>query len=115
MRWTSLTAVRRVRSCSSGSADALEAGLFPAALCAQTAAWKKAPMLGTNHAKSIFTPRQQTVIDLLRAGNPNKIIAYKLEMRVSTAKVHIRNLMKLLKARNRTEVAYLADAFQGAE
>ena len=35
----------------------------------------------------------------------NKIIAYELKLRESTVKVHIRNIMKKLKATNRTEVA----------
>ena len=37
----------------------------------------------------------------------NKLIAYELNMCESTVKVHIRNIMKKLKATNRTQVAYL--------
>jgi DNA-binding NarL/FixJ family response regulator len=48
-----------------------------------------------------------------RKGKANKIIAYELNLRESTVKVHIRNIMKKLKATNRTEVAYkLNDLFQ---
>ena len=36
------------------------------------------------------------------------IIAYELNMCESTVKVHVRNIMKKLNAKNRTEVAYLA-------
>jgi DNA-binding NarL/FixJ family response regulator len=61
-------------------------------------------------ASSIFTQRQLAVIEALRKGKANKIIAYELTMRESTVKVHVRNIMKKLKARNRTEVAYLASA-----
>ncbi|NOU06992.1 MAG: response regulator transcription factor [Hyphomicrobiaceae bacterium] len=61
-------------------------------------------------ASSIFTQRQLAVIEALRKGKANKIIAYELSMRESTVKVHVRNIMKKLKARNRTEVAYLASA-----
>ena len=57
----------------------------------------------------IFTPRQTAVIEALRKGKANKIIAYELNMRESTVKVHVRNIMKKLKARNRTEVAYIAN------
>jgi DNA-binding NarL/FixJ family response regulator len=56
----------------------------------------------------LFTTRQAAVIEALRRGKPNKIIAYELKMRESTVKVHVRNIMKKLKATNRTQVAYLA-------
>jgi len=57
----------------------------------------------------IFTARQAAVVDALRKGMANKVIAYELNMQESTVKVHVRNIMKKLKARNRTEVAYLAN------
>jgi DNA-binding NarL/FixJ family response regulator len=55
---------------------------------------------------SIFTPRQLAVIEAVRRGKANKIIAYELNMRESTVKVHVRNIMKRLNCRNRTEVAF---------
>lgn len=54
-----------------------------------------------------FTARQYAVLKALRQGKANKIIAYELNMKESTVKVHVRNIMRKLKARNRTEVAYL--------
>lgn len=54
----------------------------------------------------LFTPREQDVIDALTQGKPNKIIAYELSLRESTVKVHVRNIMQKLKARNRTEVIF---------
>ena len=57
-----------------------------------------------------FTARQAAVVEALRKGKANKIIAYELQMRESTVKVHVRNIMKKLKAKNRTEVAYLANS-----
>lgn len=54
----------------------------------------------------MFTERQAAVVEALRRGKANKIIAYELKLRESTVKVHIRNIMKKLKATNRTEVAY---------
>lgn len=59
-------------------------------------------------SNGLFTTRQAAVIDALRRGKPNKIIAYELKMRESTVKVHVRNIMKKLHATNRTQVAYLA-------
>jgi DNA-binding NarL/FixJ family response regulator len=55
-----------------------------------------------------FTPRQREVLQLLRQGKSNKIIAYELKMQESTVKVHVRHIMKKLKAINRTHVAFLA-------
>ncbi|MER8752191.1 response regulator transcription factor [Mesorhizobium sp. M1050] len=54
----------------------------------------------------MFTLRQTEVAQALRRGKANKIIAHELNLCESTVKVHIRNIMKKLKATNRTEVAY---------
>lgn len=55
--------------------------------------------------KIAFTTRQNAVLDALCRGKTNKLIAYELNMAESTVKVHVRNIMKKLQARNRTEVA----------
>jgi DNA-binding NarL/FixJ family response regulator len=57
----------------------------------------------------LLTARQAAVVEALRRGKANKIIAYELNMSESTVKVHIRNIMKKLKARNRTEVAFMTN------
>jgi DNA-binding NarL/FixJ family response regulator len=54
-----------------------------------------------------FTARQAEVVTAVCLGKPNKIIAYELNMRESTVKVHVRNIMKRLNATNRTQVAYI--------
>lgn len=54
-----------------------------------------------------LTTRQANVVAALRQGKSNKIIAYELNLCESTVKVHIRNVMKKLGARNRTEIAFL--------
>jgi DNA-binding NarL/FixJ family response regulator len=64
---------------------------------------------------NLFTARQAAVVDALRRGKANKIIAYELKMRESTVKVHVRNIMKKLRATNRTEVAYLANRLLNGE
>lgn len=61
---------------------------------------------------SMFTARQAAVVEALRQGKANKTIAYELQLQESTVKVHIRNIMKKLKARNRTEVAYMVTRIQ---
>lgn len=56
-----------------------------------------------------FTDRQREVILRLRQGESNKVIAYNLGMGECTVKVHVRNIMKKIRARNRTEIAYLTN------
>jgi DNA-binding NarL/FixJ family response regulator len=59
--------------------------------------------------KVLFTARQLAVLVALRRGKANKQIAYELNMREGTVKVHVRHIMKKLRARNRTEVAVIAN------
>jgi DNA-binding NarL/FixJ family response regulator len=54
-----------------------------------------------------FTAREMEVLGLLRQGKPNKLIAYSLGISESTVKVHMRNIMRKLKATNRTQIAFL--------
>ena len=63
----------------------------------------------------LFSPRQVSVARALRKGTPNKVIAYELNMCESTVKVHVRNIMKKLRATNRTQVAYLTNQYFSAE
>jgi DNA-binding NarL/FixJ family response regulator len=51
------------------------------------------------------TARELAVIRALQQGKSNKVIAYELNMCESTVKVHVRNLMKKMKAKNRTDLA----------
>jgi len=64
---------------------------------------------------SIFTARQIAVVEALRRGKANKLIAYELNMCESTVKVHVRNIMKKLKAKNRTQVAFIASELLRSE
>jgi DNA-binding NarL/FixJ family response regulator len=58
-----------------------------------------------------LTATQMAVGEAIRQGKANKQIAYELNMGESTVKVHIRNIMKKLNARNRTEVAVKIEDF----
>ena len=62
----------------------------------------------SNNSNGTFTSRELAVIQAIRRGKSNKIIAYQLNMCESTVKVHVRHIMKKLHARNRTEVAIRA-------
>ncbi len=52
-----------------------------------------------------ITNRELGVIQGIRQGKPNKVIAYDLNVCESTVKVHVRNIMKKLHAKNRTDIA----------
>ena len=55
-----------------------------------------------------ITSRELAVVRAIYQGKPNKIIAYELNMSESTVKVHVRHIMKKLRAKNRTDVAIKA-------
>jgi DNA-binding NarL/FixJ family response regulator len=65
-----------------------------------------------------FSQRESQVLEGLKQGKQNKVIAYELKMDESTVKVHIRRIMKKLNARNRTQVILLTSSmnsrFRGA-
>lgn len=58
-----------------------------------------------------LTARQQEVLDLIRLGKPNKLIAAELKISQSTVKVYVRQIMKKLGAINRTHACYLLSRF----
>ncbi len=55
-----------------------------------------------------LTARETSVVAAIKQGKSNKVIAHELSMCESTVKVHVRNVMKKLQAKNRTEVAMRA-------
>ena len=57
---------------------------------------------------AIFTGRELEVLRLLGSGLPNKLIAHRLSLKEGTVKVHMRNVMKKLKVRSRTQAALFA-------
>ncbi len=59
----------------------------------------------------LLTERQMMVVGALCRGMANKRIAFELNMSEHTVKVHLRHIMRKLKARNRTEVAVLTKDF----
>ena len=62
-----------------------------------------------------LTQRELAVIDLLREGKPNKLIAAQLDMQENTVKVHVRNILKKLHATNRTHAAFVANRLLGQD
>jgi len=60
-----------------------------------------------------FSPRQLQVLERLNEGKQNKLIADELGISEATVKVHMRNMMKKLNARNRTQLVLMTkDALQ---
>ena len=62
-----------------------------------------------------LTPRELSVVDLLREGKPNKLIARQLDIQESTVKVHVSNILKKLNAANRTHAAFVANRLLGQD
>jgi DNA-binding NarL/FixJ family response regulator len=55
-----------------------------------------------------LTPSEQGVLELLKTGQPNKVIARELDIEETTVKVHVRRIMRKLNAANRTQAALVA-------
>ena len=54
---------------------------------------------------NMLTGRELSVVQAIQQGKSNKIIAHELNMGLSTVKVHLRNVMRKMNAKNRTDVA----------
>ncbi len=72
---------------------------------------KRAPARGDVHRTPRITRRERSVLELIKRGKPNKIIAYELGLSVCTVKIHARNLIQKMGAANRTQAAMNADKF----
>jgi DNA-binding NarL/FixJ family response regulator len=57
--------------------------------------------------RKTFTERERMVVAALCKGMTNKQIASELGISENTVKVHLRHVMQMLNARNRTAVAIL--------
>jgi DNA-binding CsgD family transcriptional regulator len=57
------------------------------------------------HSMPDFTPREQTVMQGLRAGKPNKVIAAELGLSEAAIKIYVRRILRNLQATNRTQAA----------
>lgn len=62
-----------------------------------------------------FSPIEMAVLDRLKLGKLNKIIAHELGVSESTVKIHIGRIMKKLKVTNRTQVVGRAYALAQAD
>ena len=69
------------------------------------------PQQGSDHefAEQVpLSPREHQILQCLVAGHPNKVIARELDIAEATVKVHIKGLLRKVKATNRTQAAIWA-------
>ena len=86
----------------------LAGGTYVPADCLLVTDQRGLPASTTLPQLHILTSREITVVRAIQQGKSNKIIAYELNMCLSTVKVHVRNVMRKLNAKNRTDVAMVA-------
>jgi DNA-binding NarL/FixJ family response regulator len=86
----------------------LAGGIYVPAECLLSAIPPASPSSQRPQTAGAITARELAVIRSIQQGKPNKIIAYELNMCESTVKVHVRHVMKKLRAKNRTDVAIKA-------
>lgn len=55
-----------------------------------------------------LTPQEALILDLLKKGKRNKVIAYELGLRESAVNAHVRSILRKLGAKNRTEAVFIA-------
>jgi two-component system nitrate/nitrite response regulator NarL len=62
---------------------------------------------------SSLSPREISILQLIRDGSPNKLIAIRLNISEATVKVHMKSIMRKISAKNRTQAAvWLSDQAQ---
>lgn len=59
-------------------------------------------------ALEVLTPREMEIVEFVKQGLSNKIIAYNLKLSENTVRNHLRNIMEKLGLKNRVQVATLA-------
>jgi DNA-binding NarL/FixJ family response regulator len=84
-------------------------GVFVPAGSVMTALRSTDNTVANSGPRKLFTARQAAVVEAIGKGKANKLIAHELNMCESTVKVHVRRIMKKLRAKNRTEVALIAN------
>ncbi|KAB2310990.1 response regulator transcription factor [Betaproteobacteria bacterium SCN2] len=61
-----------------------------------------------HNALEALTPREMEIVEFVKQGLSNKIIAYNLKLSENTVRNHLRNIMEKLGLKNRVQVATLA-------
>jgi two-component system nitrate/nitrite response regulator NarL len=84
--------------------------VFPSNLAAFLARDRALPVSGDEELEADvnLSNRERQILDQLVSGSSNKIIANRLSITEATVKVHIKNLLKKIKVKNRTQAAMWA-------
>lgn len=110
-------AIEAVRFILAGGAYVPMDYLFPSGLLNRPA--NQAPPLSNvlqdSPIPNALTGREISIVKAVQEGKSNKIIAYKLCICEGTVKVHLRNIMKKLNAKNCTDVAIKAQTSFGMD
>jgi two-component system response regulator FixJ len=61
-----------------------------------------------------LTPREREVLELLIAGDPNKVIAYRLQISPRTVEIHRARVMEKMRAKSLPELVRMGMAFGAA-
>jgi DNA-binding NarL/FixJ family response regulator len=59
-----------------------------------------------------LTDREREVLDLIKEGSPNKLIARLLGISECTVKIHVRNVLWKTHSRNRTQAAMSTEVME---
>jgi two-component system, NarL family, nitrate/nitrite response regulator NarL len=67
-----------------------------------------APVRTERPPASMLSPRETSILHLLREGAPNKLIARQLSLTEATVKVHLKSILRKIRVNNRTQAAIWA-------
>jgi DNA-binding NarL/FixJ family response regulator len=94
----------------------LAGGVFVPPSVVEVYSRRKRPSLEVDDGGAVMflglTRHEFKVLEQLQHGRANRAIAYDLQLSERAVKAHVRRLMKKLKAKRRTEVAFLAQPRQ---
>ncbi len=89
-------------------ADAIMAAVEEGVRLSTAAEARGADRAEVERRVAALTPREREVMDLVVAGHPNKVIAFRLQIAVRTVEIHRARVMEKTGARNLSELVRMA-------
>jgi FixJ family two-component response regulator len=89
-------------------ADAIVAAIAEGVRLSTAAEARLADRAGLAERVATLTPREREVMDLVVAGQPNKVIAFRLKIALRTVEIHRARVMEKTGARNLSELVRMA-------
>jgi DNA-binding NarL/FixJ family response regulator len=74
-----------------------------------------AAQIADHAGESNLTDREVDVLQLIAAGNPNKLVAGRLRITEDTVKAHVKSILSKLSANDRTHAVTVAVIWEQAE